>query len=127
MTQTARWPAQTLASIAAADDLHIAPRRTNGETGTPTWIWSVAVDDIVYVRPYRGAQSSWHQSALQTGTGIIQSAGTIHEVRFTPVGDSQLLARVDRAYTDKYAGSPYLPAMLERGPREITTAVTPAA
>lgn len=127
MTQTTHWPAETLAAVAAADDLHIAPRRTSGQTGTPTWIWSVAVDDVLYVRAYRGEQSSWHQSALQTGTGIVQSAGTTHEVQFTPVDDSQLLARVDRAYTDKYDGSPYLPAMLGRGPRETTTAVTAAA
>jgi len=40
------WSQDTLRKIAEADDLHIAPFREDGETyGTPTWIWSVAVDD----------------------------------------------------------------------------------
>ena len=42
---TARKPS------ALADDLHISPFREDGVTyGTPTWIWSVAVDDALYVR-----------------------------------------------------------------------------
>jgi hypothetical protein len=45
------WPRAELEKIAETDDLHIAPLREDGETyGTPTWIWSVAVDDGLYVR-----------------------------------------------------------------------------
>lgn len=45
------WPDDELARIAEADDLHIAPFREDGETyGTLTWIWSVRVDDDLYVR-----------------------------------------------------------------------------
>ena len=34
-----------LRKIAEADDLHISPFREDGKTyGTPTWIWSVAVE-----------------------------------------------------------------------------------
>lgn len=127
MAAHSRWPTDQLDAIASADDLRIAPRRINGETGTPTWIWSVAVDDTLYVRPYRGANSSWYQSARQTGSGIIQSGGMTYDVCFTPVDDSQLLARIDQAYSRKYGGSPYLPAMLEPGPRTTTIAVTPPA
>jgi hypothetical protein len=44
------WPKEELNKIALADDLHIAPFREDGVTcGTPTWIWSVAVDDALYV------------------------------------------------------------------------------
>jgi hypothetical protein len=115
-----------LETIAAADDLHIAPRRPNGQIGTPTWIWSVAVDDELYVRPYRGRDSSWYQSAIQTGNGIVRSSGVTHEVRFTPVHDEQLLDSVDQAYARKYHGSPYLPRMVAPEPRATTVAVTPA-
>jgi hypothetical protein len=39
------WSKNELSKIAEADDLHIAPLRDDGRTyGTPTWIWSVAVD-----------------------------------------------------------------------------------
>ena len=41
----ATWSKHELRKIAQADDLHIAPFRDDGVTyGTPTWIWSVAVD-----------------------------------------------------------------------------------
>ncbi len=51
----AAWSKDELRKIAAADDLHIAPFREDGVTyGTPTWIWSVAVDNALYVRGYNG-------------------------------------------------------------------------
>ncbi|MBV8228112.1 MAG: DUF2255 family protein [Verrucomicrobia bacterium] len=41
--------------IAQVDDLHISPLREDGVTyGTPTWIWSVAVEGALYVRAYNG-------------------------------------------------------------------------
>ena len=55
------WSKDELRKIAAADDLHISPFREDGVTyGTPTWIWSVAVDDaltgriLVGIRPRCG-------------------------------------------------------------------------
>ena len=46
------WSKEELSKIAGADDLHISPFREDGVTyGTPTWIWSVAVDDGLFVRP----------------------------------------------------------------------------
>jgi len=45
----AGWRKDELRAIAEADDLHIAPFRDDGVTyGTPTWIWSVAVDEGLY-------------------------------------------------------------------------------
>jgi hypothetical protein len=44
--------------IAASDDLHVAPFRSDGKTyGTLTWIWSVVVDGDLYVRAYNGTNS----------------------------------------------------------------------
>ncbi len=49
----AGWAKDELRRIAETDDLHVAPFRDDGVTyGTPTWIWSVAVDDALYVRAY---------------------------------------------------------------------------
>jgi Uncharacterized protein conserved in bacteria (DUF2255) len=51
------WLKDELRKIAEADDLHISPFREDGATyGTPTWIWSVAVDDALYVRGYNGQE-----------------------------------------------------------------------
>ena len=40
------WSEDELRNITETDDLHISPFREDGSTyGTPTWIWSVAVDN----------------------------------------------------------------------------------
>ena len=58
------WSKDELRKIADADDLHISPFREDGVTyGTPTWIWSVAVDDAFYVRGYNGQNSRWYQKS----------------------------------------------------------------
>lgn len=60
------WPANELQKIATTDGLHISPFREDGVTyGTPTWIWSVVVDDALYVRGYNGRQSRWYQAAVR--------------------------------------------------------------
>ena len=60
----ATWPKDELRKIAEADDLHVSPFREDGVTyGTPIWIWSVAVDDALYVRGYNGQKSRWYQAA----------------------------------------------------------------
>jgi hypothetical protein len=77
------WAKEELRKIAEADDLHIAPFREDGVTyGTPTWIWSVAVGDALYVRGYNGTDSRWYQAALGQKAGRIVAAGMTKEVIF---------------------------------------------
>lgn len=46
------WPSDELRAISQNDDLHVSPLRDDGVTfGTPTWIWSVAVDGRLYICP----------------------------------------------------------------------------
>ena len=60
------WAKDELQKIAEADDLHISPFRADRTTyGTPTWIWSVAVDGDLYVRAYNGQSSRWYQAAMR--------------------------------------------------------------
>jgi hypothetical protein len=55
VTGTVRIDPLFQAKIAGADDFHISPFREAGVTyGTPTWIWSVAVEEALYVRAYNG-------------------------------------------------------------------------
>jgi hypothetical protein len=64
------WPKDELRKIVEADDLHISPLREDGKTyGTPTWIWSVVVDDVLYVHAYNGQKSRWApgRSAAEDG------------------------------------------------------------
>ena len=70
------WLKDELRKITEDDDLHISPFREDGVTyGTPTWIWSVAVDDALYVRGYNGQSSRWYQAAVRQTDGRIIAAG----------------------------------------------------
>src|SRR3954467_1514930 len=119
------WSKDELRRIAGADDLHISPFREDGVTyGTPTWIWSVAVDDALYVRAYHGLESRWHRAAIRPGAGRITAAGITKEVSFEPV-DGPINDRVDDAYRAKYRGSPYLDPMIDPDARSATVKVMP--
>jgi len=119
------WPKDELGKIAEADDLHISPFREDGKTyGTPTWIWSVAVDDALYVRAYNGQKSRWYQAALRQKAGRITAAGMTKEVTFEPVSGA-INDRVDDAYRAKYKGSSYLRPMIGARARSATVEVMP--
>jgi hypothetical protein len=121
----AAWSKDELRKIAEADDLHIAPFREDGKTyGSPTWIWSVAVDDALYVRAYSGQGSRWYQSALRQKAGRIVAAGMTKEVTFDPV-DGPINNKVDDAYRAKYRGSPYLDPMIAKRARSATVKIMP--
>src|SRR5215510_9878306 len=107
-----RWSKDELSKIAEADDLHISPFREDGKTyGTPTWIWSVAVDDALYVRACNGQKSRWYQAAQRQKAGRITAAGITKDVSFEPVR-GVINDRIDDAYRAKYKSSPYLKPMI---------------
>ncbi len=58
------WTEEELKRIAGTDDLHISPflRGMELRDGTPTWIWSVVVENELYVRPYNGTSLTLVQS-----------------------------------------------------------------
>lgn len=104
----AAWSKEELRKIAEADDLHISPFREDGVTyGTPAWIWSVAVNDALYVRGYNGIKSRWYQAAVRQKAGRINAAGMTKEVALEPVDDGPTNDWIDEAYRAKYRKSPY--------------------
>src|SRR4051812_43078756 len=122
---TGSWTKNELKKIAESDDLHVAPFRDDGKTyGTPTWIWSVVVDDELYVRAYNGPASRWYQAAIRQKAGRITAAGMTKEVDFGPV-DGPVNDRIDDAYRAKYKGSPYLGPMIGKRARSATVKVVP--
>lgn len=119
------WSKDELHKIIEADDLHVSPLREDGVTyGTPTWIWSVAVDGDLYVRAYHGTKSSWYQAAVREEAGRITAAGMTREVEFSPV-EGALNDRIDDAYRERYRGSPYLDPMISERARRATVRVVP--
>ncbi len=101
------WSSDELRKIAETDDLHVSPFREDGVTyGTPTWIWSVAVDGALYVQALPRA-------------GRITAAGMTREVTFEAV-DGPVNDLVDDAYRAKYEGSPCLEPMIGARARSAT-------
>ena len=119
------WRKDELKKITDTDDLHISPFREDGMTyGTPTWIWSVVVDDALYVRTYSGPSSRWYKAAIQQKRGRITAAGITKDVTFERVDDS-ISDRIDDAYRAKYKTSPYLPPMIGERSRSATVKIEP--
>ena len=119
------WRKDELKKIADTDDLHISPFREDGMTyGTPTWIWSVVVDDSLYVRAYNGTASRWYKAAMQQTRGRITAAGLTKNVAFEPA-DGPINDDIDEAYREKYKNSPYLPPMISKRSRSATVKIEP--
>jgi hypothetical protein len=119
------WSKAELRKIAESDDLHISPLREDGVTfGTPTWIWSVAVDDALYVRAYNGQNSRWYKAAVRQKAGRITAAGSTKQVAFEKVGGS-INDRIDDAYRTKYKRSSYLAPMISEQARSATVRIAP--
>ena len=92
--------------------------------GTPTWIWSVAVGDALYVRGYNGQSSRWYQAAVRQKAGRIAAACMTKEVTFEPV-DGSINDLVDDAYRAKYHDSAYLSPMIGARARAATVKIMP--
>jgi hypothetical protein len=119
------WNQEQLKQIATSDDLHISPLREDGATyGTPTWIWSVALDDALYVRGYNGQSSTWYQAAVRQKAGRIIAADITKEVTFEPV-DGAINDQIDAAYRAKYGNSPYLQPIISARARFATIRIMP--
>jgi len=119
------WSKDELQKIPESDDLHISPFREDGKTyGTPTWIWSVAVDGALHVRAYNGRDSRWYQAAMRQKAGRITAAGLTKDVTFEPE-EGPINDQIDDAYRAKYRGSPYLDPMIGARARSVTVKVLP--
>jgi hypothetical protein len=119
------WRKDELKKIADTDDLHISPFREDGMTyGTPTWIWSVVVDDSLHVRAYNGMASRWYKAVMQQKRGRITAAGVTKNVAFEPV-DGPINDDIDEAYREKYKNSPYLQPMISKRSRSATVKIEP--
>ena len=120
-----RWSKEELSKIAASDDLRIAPFREDGKTyGTLTWIWSVVVNDTLYVRAYNGQNSRWYQAAMQQKAGRITAAGLTKEVIFEAV-QGPIQNQIDDAYRTKYRRSKYLNPMIGKDAQSATVKIMP--
>ena len=122
------WSESELATIATADEIHLAPDRADHRPGSTVPIWVVRVGDDLYVRSYRGPSGSWYRRARRTGSGRIRVGGVDHAVRFT-AADAGVRTQVDEAYRTKYGryGSSYVRPMISDTVAETTLQLQPTS
>jgi hypothetical protein len=127
------WTAEELEKVGSADELEVAPLRSDGTPRPYVPIWVVRVGDDLYVRSYRGRAGAWYRSAVGQHEGRIRAGGVERAVTFEPDGassaspgtastDTESTAAVDDAYRAKYAryGGSYLDPMLRPEATETT-------
>ncbi|HEY5853529.1 MAG TPA: DUF2255 family protein [Aldersonia sp.] len=120
------WQHEDARSIAAPQEVQLAPRRVDGSLRAPRTTWIVAFGDRVFVRSTNGGGASWFKAAIATGSGQITARGTAYDVAFTEA-DTDELAAIGDAYRNKYGRYASIVDHLEEpGPRAATLEVTPA-
>jgi len=95
------WTPEELATLGAADELHLASRREDGSLRPAVIIWVVRAGDDVVVRSAYGRDNGWFRRALVRHDGRIEADGVVRDVRFEelPADDHDA---VDAAYHAKY-------------------------
>jgi len=94
------WNADEFAAIAAAPELQITSRRSDGTLRSPVTIWVVGVDGELYIRSVRGSEGSWYRGSRQRGEGRIEAGGFERDVGFAAA--HRLDDQIDTAYREKY-------------------------
>lgn len=122
----ATWSTDELDTIAAAEELEIAPRRRDGTLRRPVTIWAVRHGDDLYVRSWRGPTGRWFRGAQQTHEGHIRAGGVEKDVTFVDADDT-LNDAIDAAYRTKYRryADSYVPPMLSPDARATTLKLVP--
>ena len=96
------WSQVELSAIGGADELEIAPLRSDGRLSRSTTIWVVRVGDELYVRSWRGRNGAWFRQALASHQGRVRAGGVERAVTFRePDGAHRRV--IDDAYRTKYA------------------------
>ena len=99
----------------------------DGTTPKTVDIWSVPVEDRIFIRSFNGTQGKWYGPALETGRGRISAGGVEKTVRFVPVDpeDEETNQAVDGSFREKYADSEYSVTMSTEPVRRNTLEVVP--
>ena len=97
------WTEDELRRVAAAVELQISSRRSNGTLRPAVTIWHAVVGGELYVRSARGPDNGWFRRALRSGVGRITSGGVAKDVTFR-LADPGIRHELDAALHAKYDG-----------------------
>ena len=101
---TVAWSPDELERIGAAEELHVAIRRTDGTLHREVPIWVVSANGQVYVRTWYRRDSGWFGRAVDLRRARIRVQGLEADITIEDVGNdrAELRAGVDAAYRAKY-------------------------
>jgi hypothetical protein len=101
---TPAWSDEQSARIAAAEELKIAAKRTDGTMSRRVPIWVVCVDGQVYVRTWHRRETGWFGQVEDSGRARISVPGLEADVTVEDVGGDETDQRtnVDNAYRGEY-------------------------
>jgi hypothetical protein len=120
------WTSNELNKIGTAEELEIAPLRSDGTLRNPVTIWVVRVGDDLYVRSYRGRGGAWFRAAQVRHEGRIRAGGVEKDVAFVEETDPGVNDQIDAAYHTKYRRYPqYVAPMVVAEARSTTIKLAP--
>ena len=96
------WTSNELNKIGTAEELEIAPLRSDGTWRKPVTIWVVRLGDDLYVRSVYGRTSAWFRGTQVRHAGHIRAGGIDKDVTFVEQDDLALNDQIDGAYRTKY-------------------------
>lgn len=114
------WTTEQL-SEAAREDIYISMPNPDGTWHAPTWIWVAVADGDLYIRSYNGKNGRWYAAAVREGRARVRFGSVEADVKLEFVGDDEAInQKVDAAYQEKYAGSPYVGGPVSEPMRSTT-------
>jgi hypothetical protein len=90
------WTVDELIRIGRADELEIASRRRDGTLRPYVTIWTVRLNDDIYIRSAAGPANPWFRRANTSGIGRIRAGGVEKDIHFTE--PMAIAAEIDAAY-----------------------------
>ena len=120
------WNVSIRQALAAAKEVDITPIDADGTRRASRTIWSIGVDDELYVRSWKGRGAVWFREALAAGQGelTVTGGGTSQLVRFEEVdAAASVQAQISAAFLTKYAADGNAGAMNEDAPVSATLRV----
>jgi hypothetical protein len=95
------WTNDSLAKVGNADELAIASRRPDGSLRPYVTIWTVRVDEDIYVRSAAGPDNPWFRRAVASAEGRIRAGGVEQDVDLE-VAAPEVATSITAAYHAKY-------------------------
>ncbi len=120
-----QFDASVLNQLNTKEEINIETRSATGRTHRTT-IWVVVDDNNVCVRSVRGREGRWYREITANPQGAIHVDGRRLSVRVIPITDPATIAKVSKAYLQKYGNSPVVDSIVREETLPTTLRLEPA-